>query len=115
MKRAVESRVKEEKLQQYVPGQRHVGAIEVYGTINIIHGGSRIDNMSNKAKKQCTGRRDGREVFAFGDSNNQRVTTGWKSITFLEEEEEGIRPHEDPFLITLQLDHYITKKILVDT
>ncbi len=43
------------------------------------------------------------------------MTTGWKSVTFLEEEEEGIRPHEDPFLITLQLDHYITKKILVDT
>ena len=36
-------------------------------------------------------------------------------MTFLEEEEEGIRQHEDPFLITLQLDHYITKKILIDT
>ncbi|XP_004297857.1 PREDICTED: uncharacterized protein LOC101306229 [Fragaria vesca subsp. vesca] len=115
LKRAVEDRVKEGKLQQYVPRQRHVGAIEVYGTINTIHNGSRIDNRSNKAKNQCTGRRDGREVFAFGSSNNQQVTTGWKSITFLEEEEEGIRPHEDPFLITLQFDHYITKKILVDT
>ncbi|KAL6204958.1 hypothetical protein ACLB2K_022224 [Fragaria x ananassa] len=88
--------------------------LEVYGTINTIHGGSCIDNRSNKAKQQCMGIRDGREVFAFGSSNNQQVTIGWKSVTFLEEEEEGIRPHEDPFLITLQLHHYITKKILVD-
>ncbi|XP_004308205.1 PREDICTED: uncharacterized protein LOC101307735 [Fragaria vesca subsp. vesca] len=115
LKRAVEGRLKEGKLQQYVPGQRHVGGIEVYGTINTIHGGSRIDNRSNKAKRQCTGSRDGREVFAFGSSNNQQVTTGWKSVTFLEEEEEGIRPHEDPFLVTLQLDHYITKNILIET
>nr|XP_004297909.2 PREDICTED: uncharacterized protein LOC101304378 [Fragaria vesca subsp. vesca] len=115
LKKAVERWIQEEKLQQYVPWSRHVGAIEVYETINTIHGGSRIDNRSNKTKKQCTGSRDGREVFAFGSSSNQQVTTGWKSVTFLEEEKEGIRPHEDPFLITLQLDHYITKKILVDT
>nr|XP_011462142.1 PREDICTED: uncharacterized protein LOC101299850 [Fragaria vesca subsp. vesca] len=115
LKKTVERRIQEGKLQQYVSGPRHVGAIEVYGTINTIHGGSRIDNRSNKAKKQCTGSRNGRDVFVFGSSSNQRVTTGWKSVTFLEEEEEGIRRHEDPFLITLQLDHYITKKILVDT
>ncbi|XP_004298152.1 PREDICTED: uncharacterized protein LOC101300818 [Fragaria vesca subsp. vesca] len=115
LKKAVERRIQEGKLQQYVPGPRHVGAIEVYETINTIHGESRIDNRSNKAKKQCTRSRDGQEVFAFWSSSNQQMTTGWKSVTFLEEEEEGIRRHEDPFLITLQLDHYIPKKILVDT
>ena len=84
-----------------MPGKRHVRAIEVFRMINTIYGASRIDNMSNKAKKQCTGSMDGREVFVFGSSNNQQVTTRWKSVTFLEVEEEGIRPHEDPFLIML--------------
>ncbi|XP_004295300.1 PREDICTED: uncharacterized protein LOC101307475 [Fragaria vesca subsp. vesca] len=82
---------------------------------NTIHGRFRIDNRSNKAKKQCTGLRDGQEVFTFRSSNNQQVTTSRKSVTFLEEEEERIRPHEDPFLVTLQLDHYITKKIFDNT
>ncbi|KAL6140230.1 hypothetical protein ACLB2K_058530 [Fragaria x ananassa] len=35
---------------------------------------------------------------------------------FKEEEEQGIRlANEDPFLITAQLDHYLYKKILIDT
>ncbi|KAL6181966.1 hypothetical protein ACLB2K_043389 [Fragaria x ananassa] len=32
----------------------------------------------------------------------------------MEEEEEGIRPHEDLYLVTTQLDCYTIKKIMID-
>ena len=88
----------------------------MYGTINTIRGGARIDQRSNKAKKQCPGIRDGREIYAFGSCSAQNVNVRWKSVTFEEEEEQGTRlPHDDPFLITAQLDHYLCKKILIHT
>ena len=114
LRRAIESQLKAGKLRQYVLGPPQAKEEPIYGTINTIRGGARIDQRSNKAKKQCPGSRDGREIFAFGSSSAQSVNSRWRSVTFEEEEQGTGQPHEDPFLVTVQLDHYLCKKILID-
>ncbi|XP_004309744.1 PREDICTED: uncharacterized protein LOC101303383 [Fragaria vesca subsp. vesca] len=48
LKRAIEGQIKRGKLQQYVSGQRQGAGVPIYGTINTIRGGARLDQRSNK-------------------------------------------------------------------
>ncbi|XP_004306247.1 PREDICTED: uncharacterized protein LOC101311121 [Fragaria vesca subsp. vesca] len=84
LKKAIEGQLKGGKLQQYAWVSR---------------------------RRRGSGLRDDQH-YPWGSTH---VKVSWRSVTFEEGKEQGIRqPHEDPFLVTAQLDHYLFKKILID-
>ncbi|XP_062005713.1 uncharacterized protein LOC133722871 [Rosa rugosa] len=112
LKNTIESLIQQCKLQRYLPA-KEIGAIDVYGRILMIHGGG-PKNLPPRQKKRNSSFGHP-EVFNFHKAPQQGGDIEWKSVTFLQEEETDLRmPHDDPFLITLQMDHYIIYRVLVD-
>ncbi|XP_024163774.1 uncharacterized protein LOC112170674 [Rosa chinensis] len=113
LKNTIESLIQRGKLQRYLPA-KEIGAVDVYGQIFTIHGGGPKESPAQGKKRNSSFGRP--EVFNFHKAPQQNSGTKWTSVTFLQEEEADLRmPHDDPFLITLQMDHYIMSRVLVDT
>ncbi|XP_024190427.1 uncharacterized protein LOC112194417 [Rosa chinensis] len=113
LKNTIESLIQKGKLQRYLLA-KDIGAIDVYGRILTIHGGGPKDLPPRRRKRSSNFGHP--EVFSFHKTPQQGGAARWKSITFLEEEEANLKmPHDDPFFITLQIDHYFTSRVLVDT
>ncbi|XP_024163785.1 uncharacterized protein LOC112170691 [Rosa chinensis] len=113
LKNTIESLIQRGKLQRYLHA-KEIGAIDVYGQIFTIHGGGPKEFPPQRKKRNSSFGRP--KVFNFHKAPQQDGGTGWTSVTFLQEEEADLKmPHDDPFLITLQMDHYIMSRVLVDT
>ncbi|XP_062005651.1 uncharacterized protein LOC133722801 [Rosa rugosa] len=115
LKNTIESLIQRGKLQRYLPA-KEIGAIDVYGQIFTIHGGGPKDLPPRRKKRNSSFGHLEVFNFNFHKAPQQDGDTRWRSITFLQEEEADLKmPHDDPFLITLQMDHYIMSRVLVDT
>ncbi|KAK9911092.1 hypothetical protein M0R45_035015 [Rubus argutus] len=120
LKTAVETLIREGKLQQFGadPAQPQVANIQVIRShINIIDGGAPVSRLTNRARKRHTRAQQGQKIFSiYYDKPSKANKVGWEPITFTEEEERGVRlPHDDPFLITAQVDHYTLSRVLIDS
>ncbi|XP_024177742.1 uncharacterized protein LOC112183602 [Rosa chinensis] len=126
LKNTIESLIQRGKLQRCLPA-KEIGAIDVYGQIFMIHGGGPKEVPPQRRKRNSSFRhKGGSEIlvsapeeeakFNFHKAPQQDSGTGWKFVTFLQQEEPDLKmPHDDPFLITLQMDHYIMSRVLIDT
>ena len=119
LKTAVETLIQEGKLQQFRAdlAQPQVANIQVVrGHINTIDGGAPINKLTNRDRKRHTRASQGQEVFNIHyDKPPKAAKVGWEPITFTEEEERGVHlPHDDPFLITAQVDQYTLSRVLID-
>lgn len=120
LKTAVETLIREGKLQQFRVNlaQPQVANIQVIcGHINTIDGGAPVSKLTNRARKRHTRASQGHEIFnIYYDKPSKAGKVGWEPITFTEEGERGVHlPHDDPFLITAQVDQYTLSRVLVDS
>ncbi|XP_024196485.1 uncharacterized protein LOC112199743 [Rosa chinensis] len=117
LKTAIESLYRDGKLELYKVHQQPlvVTNIEPMRQINTIDGGAFIGSLSHRARKRYERANHPREVFNIRyDRSIKMAKTGWKPITFSEEEERGIHsPHDDPFLIDAVLDKWSVGRVLV--
>ncbi|XP_024164122.1 uncharacterized protein LOC112171122 [Rosa chinensis] len=110
LKNAIEHLIQSSQLSQHRNPSTGANAIEVYRQILTIHGGAPRAPETHPAQKlQCP---RAQEILGLSHSCHTSQVE-WDSIAFNSSEDPIKKHHNDPFLITMIIDHYRCHRVLV--
>ncbi|CAL2276719.1 unnamed protein product [Prunus armeniaca] len=119
LRKIVERLIREGKLDQYLARPPQAPAPNANRQINMIStisGGPTLAGPSNRSMKQYVRAAHCPQVFGIEDDRCRKVPkVGWEPITFCEEEEGIIYPHDDPMIIRAEIADYDVGRVLIDT